>query len=107
MVRKRVPTAVLQRIVVVKRWRGAAEGLGRGILAGGLAGALVGATAGDKWCLERSPCEPFPMVVGAAGGALAGALIGPVIGVAVGHRVTIEFENPALLTPSLERNSAQ
>jgi len=88
------PTAALQSVSVIGRWRGAAEGLGlgsgAGAVGGGAAGVLINLAAGNR---------EVPGIVmlgfGAAVGALLGCLSGTMIGAAVGHRTAIDFTPPA------------
>lgn len=94
-----VSTASLKRISVLRRGRGAAEGLGLGLLIGGALGAALGAVGGSGatcFACNNSGGNGTASYagVGAVVGLFAGAVIGPLVGVAVGHRTTVDFKVP-------------
>lgn len=94
-----VPTAALKSVSILRRGRGALEGLGLGLLLGLTTGAAVGGIWGAIAERNTSPSCGCPwgalgLAFGAGSGAILGTLLGPAIGAEKGHRTTVEFDPP-------------
>jgi hypothetical protein len=91
-----VPFGNVREVVVVKRGRGALEGLGIGALIGAGTGAVMGLASGDDqcegFCLFQMTAEEKAVVGGILMGSLGG-LVGLVVGAVRGSRDVYSFGN--------------